>query len=81
MPPSHQAVHVAGKQSLAISKPAQRGTLGWLSLAAGPGNFLFRFIYNDLAFQVSDLDAGAHGSTESASARTEARGIEGVPTT
>lgn len=30
LPHSHQAVCVASKQSLAISRSGQRGTLGWL---------------------------------------------------
>ena len=37
---------------LAISRPCQGGTLGWLCLAAGADNFLLQFIYNDLALQV-----------------------------
>lgn len=37
---------------LAISRPGQRSTLGWLCLAAGTDNFLLQFIHNDLALQV-----------------------------
>lgn len=54
---------------LAISRPGQRSTLGWLCLAAGTDNFLLQFIYSDLAFQVPDLEAGARGSTEPVSVR------------
>lgn len=58
LPYSHQLVCIASKQSLAISRPSQRGTLGWLCLAAGADNLLLQFL------QVPDLDTGAGGSTE-----------------
>ena len=67
-------------KTFAISRPGQRGVLGWLCFAAGTDNFLLQFIYDDLALQVPELGVGAHGGTEPAVVEAEAQGIDDVPT-
>lgn len=68
------------QQSLAISIQSQHTTLlGWLCFATGTDNFLFQFTCNDLALQVSDLDAGPVAA-EPVAVGTEALGTRDVPT-
>lgn len=59
----------------------ERYTRG-LYLAAGINNFLLHFLLQDnvLASQVPDLDAGARGNAETVLVRTEAQGIDDIPT-
>ena len=49
--------------------------LGWLCFATGTDNFLFQFTCNDLALQVSDLDAGPVAA-EPVAVGTEALGTQ-----
>lgn len=58
LPYLHQVVRVASKRGLATRRPGPRSVLGWLRLAAGMDNFLFQFIYNKLALQVSAPELG-----------------------
>ena len=68
------------QQSLAISIQSQHTTLlGRLCFATGTDNFLFQFTCNDLALQVSDLDAGPVAA-EPVAVGTEALGTRDVPT-
>lgn len=63
LPDANNVVGVSGKQSLAVSGPCHRETLGW-SCCSVAGHLRAELFDHVLAFQVPDLDRWACGSTE-----------------
>lgn len=75
LPHLHEFVHIENRIWPLADKAKE---VHW-SGSAGTDIFLLQFIYNDLALQVPDLNAGAHDSTEPIVVGAEAQGDDDVP--
>ena len=74
LPDPDEVVAVAGKQSLAVSRPGQAGALRRLG-AGSAGNLRPEVLHHVLALQVPDLDGGAGGGTQPVPAMSKVSGL------
>merc|ERR1739848_371669 len=78
LPDANLVIRVTSKQSLAISRPSHRQTLGRSSLGRVSWDFGFELFNHVLAFQIPNLDRWASGSAQPVTVGGEAKGVDGV---
>jgi len=78
LPDANLVIRVTSKQSLTISRPSHRQTLGRSSLRRVSGYFGFELFNHVLAFKIPNLDRWASGSAQPVAVGGEAKGVDGV---